>query len=146
MNKAQPVGVANTKVSIMLWPNAQMQLSSSLKSMPAAVQFLITGWSDVSLDESTLPSHLNPSLSGRPCYLTPLAFNNIGELINESDFVINSKGSAGLSIKGHHSKKVGVPTRLPTAEAVTARGASLTRRSSSRGVFGSSHLREIGIS
>src|SRR2546425_7853122 len=30
MNKAQPVGVSPSEVSIMLWPNAQRRLSSSL--------------------------------------------------------------------------------------------------------------------
>jgi hypothetical protein len=44
---------------------------------------------------------------------------------NESKIVINT-GSKGFSIKGHHPEKDGIPARQPAAEAVTARGASLT--------------------
>ena len=85
MSKAQPVGVSLSEVSIMLWPNAQRRLSSSL---------------------------------------TLLGFNQVGELINESEIGTNCEGSAGLSLKGHHPKKDGIVTGLRAAEAVTARGAT----------------------
>jgi Phosphoglucomutase/phosphomannomutase, alpha/beta/alpha domain III len=120
-----------------------------LKNMPMTIQFGTSGWSAVSGDEFTLPSHLNGHAAderGRPDYVTPLGFNDIGELINESEIVINGKGSAGLSIKGHHPEKDGVPTCLLAKEALTARGASLTGQSSQQGGFSSSHLRGIGIS
>src|SRR5881397_544657 len=105
MSKAQPVGVSLNEVSIMLWPNAQRRLSSSLKT-----------------------------LSG---------FNDIGELINESEIGINCKGSAGLSPKGHHSKKDGVSACRPAAEAVAAHRANVTNLWSVRDGIGGSHLRGI---
>jgi hypothetical protein len=150
MSKAQPVGALASEVSIMLWLNAQRRLSSSLKNMPMSVQLGTSGLSTVRGAEFTFLSHLTGRVAeGRvlPDYETPLGFNDIGELINESEIVINSKGSAGLSIKSHHPEKDGIPACLLAAEAIKARGASLTGQSSLRcGGLSSSHLREIRIS
>ena len=87
MSKAQPVGVSLSEVSIMLWPNTQSRLSSSLKLF----------W-----------------------------VSTMGESINEGEIGNNREGSTGLSLKGHHPEKDGISACLRTAEAVAARGASLT--------------------
>jgi phosphomannomutase len=50
----------------------------------------------------------------------------IGELINEDKIIVGGEESAGLSIKGHCPKKDGILACLLAAEAVAARGASLT--------------------
>jgi phosphoglucomutase len=50
----------------------------------------------------------------------------IGELINEDKIILGGEESAGLSIKGHYPEKDGILACLLAAEAVAARGASLT--------------------
>ncbi len=108
MSKTQPVGVSAYEVSIMLWPNAQRRLSSSLKTL--------------------------------------VGFNNIGELIHESEIGTHCKGSAGFSIKGHDPKKAGIPACLRAKEAAAAHGASLTKPTLAGPRFNRSHLRRITIS
>jgi hypothetical protein len=56
-----------------------------------------------------------------------LAFNEMGESINEGEIGTNRQGSAGLPLKGHHPAKDGISARLRAAEAFAARGASLTQ-------------------
>jgi len=56
----------------------------------------------------------------------PVGFKFIGELINEDKIVLGGEKSAGLSIKGHYPEKDGILACLLAAEAVAARGASLT--------------------
>ena len=63
-----------------------------------------------------------------PVYETPVGFKYIGELINENKIVIGGEESAGLSIKGHYPEKDGILACLLAAEAVAARGASLTEQ------------------
>ena len=53
---------------------------------------------------------------------------SFGELINENKIVIGGEESAGLSIKGHYPEKDGILPCLLAAEAVAARGASLTEQ------------------
>ena len=67
-------------------------------------------------------------LHGRPVYETPVGFKYIGELINEDKIVLGGEESAGLSIKGHYPEKDGILACLLAAEAVAARGASLTEQ------------------
>lgn len=67
-------------------------------------------------------------LRGLPVYETPVGFKYIGELINEDKIVIGGEESAGLSIKGHYPEKDGILACLLAAEAVAARGASLTEQ------------------
>jgi hypothetical protein len=127
MNKAQPIGVPSTNLSIMLWPNAQRRLSSSLKTMVTTIQVETSGRRAFNGDEFAHPSHLNGPVTEDcvlPDHETPLDYNDIGELINESEIVSNGKGSAGFSIKGHHPEKDGIPSYLLAAEAVTARSTS----------------------
>ena len=57
---------------------------------------------------------------------TPVGFKFIGELINEDKIVLDGEESTGLSIKGHYPEKDGILACLLAAEAVAARGASLT--------------------
>jgi phosphoglucomutase len=63
---------------------------------------------------------------GLPVFETPVGFKYIGELINEEKIIPGGEESAGLSIKGHFPEKDGIPACLLAAEAVAARGASLT--------------------
>jgi phosphoglucomutase len=78
---------------------------------------------------SVATSHLVDRVAearGLAVYETPVGFKYIGELINENKIVIGGEESAGLSIKGHYPEKDGILACLLAAEAVAARGASLT--------------------
>jgi len=80
---------------------------------------------------SVATSHLVDRVAesrGLPVYETPVGFKFIGELINEDKIVIGGEESAGLSIKGHYPEKDGILACLLAAEAVAARGASLTEQ------------------
>ncbi|MEP6570812.1 MAG: phosphoglucomutase/phosphomannomutase family protein [Acidobacteriota bacterium] len=80
---------------------------------------------------SVATSHLVDRVAeswGRPVYETPVGFKFIGELINENKIVIGGEESAGLSIKGHYPEKDGILACLLAAEAVAARGTSLTEQ------------------
>lgn len=63
---------------------------------------------------------------GIKLYETPVGFKFIGELINRDEIVLGGEESAGLSIRGHYPEKDGILACLLAAEAVAARGASLT--------------------
>jgi alpha-D-glucose phosphate-specific phosphoglucomutase len=80
---------------------------------------------------SVATSHLVDRVAkerGRTVYETPVGFKYIGELINEDKIILGGEESAGLSIKGHYPEKDGILACLLAAEAVAARGASLTRQ------------------
>ncbi|HEX7296489.1 MAG TPA: phosphoglucomutase/phosphomannomutase family protein [Pyrinomonadaceae bacterium] len=80
---------------------------------------------------SVATSHLVDRVAqkrGRQVYETPVGFKFIGELINEDKIVLGGEESAGLSIKGHYPEKDGILACLLAAEAVAARGASLTEQ------------------
>jgi phosphoglucomutase len=80
---------------------------------------------------SVATSHLVDRVAearGLPLYETPVGFKYIGELINEDKIVIGGEESAGLSIKGHYPEKDGILACLLAAEAVAARGTSLTEQ------------------
>jgi phosphoglucomutase len=80
---------------------------------------------------SVATSHLVDRVAqkrGRPVYETPVGFKFIGELINEDKIVLGGEESAGLSIKGHYPEKDGILACLLAAEAVAARGTSLTEQ------------------
>lgn len=113
-----------------------MQLSSSLKNITLTFHFGPAGRTAVRLGDFTLSSwHPNGSTGeGReaPAFETPLHYNDIGDLINETQIVNNGKKSAGLSVEGDHPEKDGItPSRLQ-AKAVKARGARLTGGSRTR--------------
>ena len=57
---------------------------------------------------------------------TPVGFKFIGELINRDEIILGGEESAGLSIRGHYPEKDGILACLLAAEAVAARGISLT--------------------
>ncbi len=59
---------------------------------------------------------------------TPVGFKFIGELINKDEIVLGGEESAGLSIRGHYPEKDGILACLLAAEAVAARGKSLTEQ------------------
>jgi phosphoglucomutase len=65
---------------------------------------------------------------GLKLYETPVGFKFIGELINEDKIILGGEESAGLSIKGHFPEKDGILACLLAAEAVAARGVSLTEQ------------------
>jgi phosphoglucomutase len=80
---------------------------------------------------SVATSHLVDRVAearGLPLYETPVGFKYIGELINEDKIVIGGEESAGLSIKGHYPEKDGILACLLAAEAVAARGQSLSEQ------------------
>ncbi|MFN2532964.1 MAG: phosphoglucomutase/phosphomannomutase family protein [Pyrinomonadaceae bacterium] len=80
---------------------------------------------------SVATSHLVDRVADRrnkPVYETPVGFKYIGELINEDKIILGGEESAGLSIKGHYPEKDGILACLLAAEAVAARGASLTEQ------------------
>jgi phosphoglucomutase len=80
---------------------------------------------------SVATSHLVDRVAearGLPVYETPVGFKYIGELINENKIVLGGEESAGLSIKGHYPEKDGILACLLAAEAVAARGSSLSEQ------------------
>jgi len=114
--------------------------------MPTNIRIRTSGWRAASGDKS--PVLDGPVAEDRvlPDRRTPLDYNNIGELINESQIVSSGKRSAGFSIKGHHSKKDGIAACLPAAKAVTAHSKSFDGQSALTGGLSSSYLGEIRIS
>jgi phosphoglucomutase len=88
------------------------------------------GWSD-GVARSVATSHMVDRVAaarGLTLYETPVGFKFIGELINKDQIVLGGEESAGLSIKGHYPEKDGIIACLLAAEAVAARGASLTEQ------------------
>lgn len=88
------------------------------------------GWT-VGVARSVATSHLVDRVAesrGLPVYETPVGFKFIGELINEDKIILGGEESAGLSIKGHYPEKDGILACLLAAEAVAARGASLSEQ------------------
>jgi phosphoglucomutase len=88
------------------------------------------GW-DGGVARSVATSHLVDRVAearGLPHYETPVGFKFIGELINEDKIILGGEESAGLSIKGHYPEKDGILACLLAAEAVAARGASLSEQ------------------
>lgn len=80
---------------------------------------------------SVATSHLVDRVAkerGLPVYETPVGFKFIGELINEGKIILGGEESAGMSIKGHFPEKDGILACLLAAEAVAARGASLSEQ------------------
>ena len=63
-----------------------------------------------------------------PLYETPVGFKFIGELIIQDKITLGGEESAGMSIRGHYPEKDGIIACLLAAEAVAARGASLTEQ------------------
>ena len=103
------------------------RLSSSLKNTSMTLQVQSSGWKAAIGDKCAVPSHLKGPVRVdriRPDHVSPLHYNDIGELTNESEIVSNGKGSEGFSIKGHHPEKDGIAPGLLAAEAVKARSAS----------------------
>jgi phosphoglucomutase len=87
-------------------------------------------WSE-GVARSVATSHLVDRVAearGLPVYETPVGFKYIGELINEAKIILGGEESAGLSIKGHYPEKDGILACLLAAEAVAARGQSLTEQ------------------
>ena len=80
---------------------------------------------------SVATSHLVDRVAearGRPLYETPVGFKFIGELINRDEIILGGEESAGLSMRGHYPEKDGILACLLAAEAVAARGASLSEQ------------------
>ncbi|HEX8458595.1 MAG TPA: phosphoglucomutase/phosphomannomutase family protein [Pyrinomonadaceae bacterium] len=88
------------------------------------------GWT-AGVARSVATSHLVDRVAesrGLPVYETPVGFKFIGELINEDKIILGGEESAGLSIRGHYPEKDGILACLLAAEAVAARGVSLTEQ------------------
>ncbi|HEX8127660.1 MAG TPA: phosphoglucomutase/phosphomannomutase family protein [Pyrinomonadaceae bacterium] len=88
------------------------------------------GWTG-GVARSVATSHMVDRVAesrGLPVYETPVGFKFIGELINDDKIILGGEESAGLSIRGHYPEKDGILACLLAAEAVAARGASLTEQ------------------
>ena len=88
------------------------------------------GWTQ-GVARSVATSHLVDRVAesrGLKLYETPVGFKFIGELINRDEIILGGEESAGLSIRGHYPEKDGLLACLLAAEAVAARGASLTEQ------------------
>ncbi len=88
------------------------------------------GWTE-GVARSVATTHLVDRVAkdrGLRIYETPVGFKFIGELINENKIILGGEESAGLSIKGHYPEKDGILACLLAAEAVAARGKSLTEQ------------------
>ena len=86
------------------------------------------GWTQ-GVARSVATSHLIDRVAksrGLTLYETPVGFKFIGELINKDQIILGGEESAGLSIRGHYPEKDGILACLLAAEAVAARGMSLT--------------------
>ena len=88
------------------------------------------GWTN-GVARSVATSHLIDRVAqsrGLILHETPVGFKFIGELINEDKIILGGEESAGLSIRGHYPEKDGILACLLAAEAVAARGKSLTEQ------------------
>ncbi len=88
------------------------------------------GW-DLGVARSVATSHFVDRVAesrGLKVYETPVGFKFIGELINKDVIILGGEESAGLSIRGHYPEKDGILACLLAAEAVAARGKSLTEQ------------------
>jgi phosphoglucomutase len=88
------------------------------------------GWTN-GVARSVATSHLVDRVAKErniTLYETPVGFKFIGELINKDEIILGGEESAGLSIRGHYPEKDGILACLLAAEAVAARGASLTEQ------------------
>lgn len=88
------------------------------------------GWTE-GIARSVATSHLVDRVAkdrNLKLYETPVGFKFIGELINKDEIILGGEESAGLSIKGHFPEKDGILACLLAAEAVAARGKSLTEQ------------------
>jgi phosphoglucomutase len=86
------------------------------------------GWTN-GVARSVATSHLVDRVAKErniKLYETPVGFKFIGELINKDEIILGGEESAGLSIRGHYPEKDGILACLLAAEAVAARGMSLT--------------------
>lgn len=88
------------------------------------------GWTE-GVARSVATSHLVDRVAkdrGLKLYETPVGFKYIGEMIVNNQVILGGEESAGLSIKGHLPEKDGILACLLAAEAVAARGASLSEQ------------------
>ena len=88
------------------------------------------GWTN-GVARSVATSHLVDRIAKErnlQLYETPVGFKYIGELINKDEIILGGEESAGLSIRGHYPEKDGILACLLAAEAVAARGVSLTEQ------------------
>jgi phosphoglucomutase len=88
------------------------------------------GWT-LGVARSVATSHFIDRVAesrGLKLYETPVGFKFIGELINKDEIILGGEESAGLSIRGHIPEKDGILACLLAAEAVAARGKSLTEQ------------------
>lgn len=88
------------------------------------------GWTN-GVARSVATSHLIDRVAasrGLKLHETPVGFKYIGELINKDEIILGGEESAGLSIRGHYPEKDGILACLLAAEAVAARGKSLSEQ------------------
>ena len=108
-------------------------IKQPLKLSTMAIRFGTSGWQATVAAEFTFvaTSHHIYRVAYhrmRPVLETPVGFKSIGELINEDKIILGGDESAGVSIKGHYPEKGGILACLLAAEAVAARGSSLSEQ------------------
>jgi phosphomannomutase len=141
--EAHSLGASDLEILAILWLLGVAELSRPLNEM--SIHFGTSGRRTVIAEDftsagvrkvtevarSVATPHLVDRVAeagGLPVFETPVGFKFIGELINEDKIILGGEESAGLSIKGHYPKKDGIPSCLPAAKAVAARGESLTQQ------------------
>lgn len=93
-----------------------------------AIRFGTSGWHAVIADDLKFAG-VRPVTEATSAHFEPQdGFKFLGELINEDKIILGGEESAGLSIKGHYPEKDGILAGLLAAEAVAARGESLTQQ------------------
>jgi len=88
------------------------------------------GWT-LGVGRSVATTHMVDRVAnarGIKLYETPVGFKFIGELIIKDEIILGGEESAGLSIRGHYPEKDGILACLLAAEAVAARGTTLTEQ------------------
>lgn len=110
--------------------NGEIISANDLIALLSDYLFESRGWRE-GLARSVATTHMVDRVAenrGIELYETPVGFKFIGELINKDQIILGGEESAGLSIKGHYPEKDGILACLLAAEAVAARGASLTEQ------------------
>jgi phosphoglucomutase len=110
--------------------NGEFISANNLIALLADYLYESRGWRE-GIARSVATTHLIDKVAenrGIKLYETPVGFKFIGELINKDKIILGGEESAGLSIKGHYPEKDGILACLLAAEAVAARGVSLTEQ------------------
>ena len=125
--EAHYLELGSSEIPAILWSSSLESVKQTLKN-DMSIRFGTSGWRTVIADDFTFAG-VSPVPEATPAHFeTAVGSKFIGELINEDKIILGGKESAGLSIKGHYPEKDGIFACLLAAEAVAARGESLTQQ------------------